>query len=147
MSHPFLPLIADTLKATDTSDVLRIGHLPWPEGATACQALPADARTDDIPTGQLAIAALPITMSRQEARRVIAALRDIKVRQLLVFVPENLLDGTALLGLGLCRQARYEVDDLAWHAWSFDIRHYKPVPDWLNPKFWANPENWDKYRW
>ena len=29
----------------------------------------------------------------------------------------------------------------------FDIKTYKPVPDWLNPRFWANPENWDKYRW
>ena len=43
--------------------------------------------------------------------------------------------------------ARLEADGAQWHAWSYDIRTYKSVPDWLNPKFWANPENWDKYRW
>ncbi|MFI7908468.1 DUF6231 family protein, partial [Acinetobacter baumannii] len=21
------------------------------------------------------------------------------------------------------------------------------VPDWFNSKFWANPENWNKFRW
>ena len=29
----------------------------------------------------------------------------------------------------------------------FDIRSYKPAPDWLNAKNWANPEQWDKRRW
>jgi len=29
----------------------------------------------------------------------------------------------------------------------FDIRSYKPAPDWLNAKNWANPERWDKHRW
>lgn len=29
----------------------------------------------------------------------------------------------------------------------FDIRRYKPEPDWLNAKNWANPEQWDKHRW
>ncbi|MGV8865199.1 MAG: DUF6231 family protein, partial [Pseudomonas sp.] len=24
---------------------------------------------------------------------------------------------------------------------------YKQVPDWLNAKFWANPENYGKYWW
>ncbi|MFE1698566.1 DUF6231 family protein, partial [Acinetobacter baumannii] len=24
---------------------------------------------------------------------------------------------------------------------------YKHVPDWFNSKFWANPENWNKFRW
>ncbi|MFP5429187.1 MAG: DUF6231 family protein, partial [Gammaproteobacteria bacterium] len=24
---------------------------------------------------------------------------------------------------------------------------YKQVPDWLNARFWANPENFGKYWW
>ncbi|WP_221179020.1 DUF6231 family protein, partial [Pseudomonas chlororaphis] len=24
---------------------------------------------------------------------------------------------------------------------------YKQVPDWLNSRFWANPENFGKYWW
>lgn len=86
-------------------------------------------------------------MDRAAARALIAALRDLLARQSLVFVPENLLEDTALLGLALTRQARLEADGVEWQAWSYDIRTYKAVPDWLNPKFWANPENWDKFRW
>jgi len=32
-------------------------------------------------------------------------------------------------------------------GYCFDIDHYKTTPDWLNPRHWANPELWDKYRW
>lgn len=31
--------------------------------------------------------------------------------------------------------------------WQFNLYDYKPRPDWLNAKYWANPENFDKYRW
>lgn len=31
--------------------------------------------------------------------------------------------------------------------YQFDIAKYKPTPDWLNPKNWANPQLWDRYRW
>ena len=31
--------------------------------------------------------------------------------------------------------------------WQFNILTYKQVPDWLNARFWANPENWTKFRW
>jgi len=30
---------------------------------------------------------------------------------------------------------------------TYDLREYKQVPDWLNAKFWANPENFGKYWW
>ena len=31
--------------------------------------------------------------------------------------------------------------------WQFNLYDYKRLPNWLNSKYWANPENWDKYRW
>nr|WP_264480642.1 DUF6231 family protein [Psychrobacter sp. I-STPA6b] len=38
---------------------------------------------------------------------------------------------------------------LAQHLsiWQFNLYDYKYRPDWLNAKYWANPENFDKYRW
>ncbi|MFN3586547.1 MAG: DUF6231 family protein [Moraxellaceae bacterium] len=148
MSHPFLPLVAETLAVTAAREAVLIGDLPWP-AQSACTVTPLDlpVATEQIPSTALAIAALPANTGVTAARQLIACLRDLKARQLLVFVPETLLDDTALLGLGLTRQARYELDGEQWQAWSFDIRHYKSVPDWLNPRFWANPENWNKYRW
>lgn len=149
-SHPFLPLIAETLEATSAASILAVGDLPWPAAATAPSLLTArDALSAARRQGRadLAVACLEPGMDRFLARQLIAALRDLLARQTLVFVPENLLEDTALLGLALQRQARFEVDGKSWQAWSYDIRTYKAVPDWLNPKFWANPENWDKYRW
>ncbi|WP_296403179.1 DUF6231 family protein [Psychrobacter sp.] len=32
-------------------------------------------------------------------------------------------------------------------SWQFNLYDYKHRPDWLNSKYWANPENFDKYRW
>jgi len=28
-------------------------------------------------------------------------------------------------------------------VYHYDIATYKPVPDWLNPKYWAHPERWE----
>lgn len=148
--HPFQPLIAETLEATGATAVVAVGALPWPPGAPAPLALAAgDALAVARERGRadLAVARLEPDMERGEARALIAALRDLLARQMLVFVPENLLEDTALVGLALNRQARIEADGMVWQAWSYDIRTYKAVPDWLNPKFWANPENWDKFRW
>ena len=30
---------------------------------------------------------------------------------------------------------------------TYDLREYKQVPDWLNAKLWANPERFGKYWW
>lgn len=32
-------------------------------------------------------------------------------------------------------------------VWQFNLYDYKPRPNWLNADYWANPENWGKYRW
>lgn len=31
--------------------------------------------------------------------------------------------------------------------WQFNLYDYKVLPNWLNSKYWANPENWNKGRW
>ncbi|MDI1302889.1 MAG: DUF6231 family protein [bacterium] len=154
LTHPFLPLIAETLATTHATRIVCIGArlstLPWPASAVAGEALSWQTALQSASQRQraeLAIAILENSDDAREARQLIAVMRDLLARQLLVFVPEKLLDGTTLIGLGLTRQAQYELAGESWQAWSFDIRTYKSVPDWLNPKFWANPENWNKYRW
>lgn len=34
-----------------------------------------------------------------------------------------------------------------YQIFSYAIESYRPKRDWLNSKFWANPENYGKYRW
>jgi hypothetical protein len=86
---------------------------------------------------------------REQATALIAATRDLYAKRLLLFVPPEAFEwkSETLIALGLSLLANYELEGEAWQAWGFDIRSYKSVPDWLNPRFWANPENWGKYRW
>ncbi|MDT8372118.1 MAG: DUF6231 family protein [Gammaproteobacteria bacterium] len=38
-------------------------------------------------------------------------------------------------------------DTTEHQLFSYAIESYQPKHDWLNSRFWANPENYDKYRW
>lgn len=73
----------------------------------------------------------------------ITRLRDLLARRVLILAsPQH----TPLLrALGFSQIEQLEEADLI--IWQFNILSYKQVPDWLNSKYWANPENWGKYRW
>lgn len=45
------------------------------------------------------------------------------------------------LGLKLIGSTEYE------DVYSYAIESYQPQKEWLNNRFWANPENYGKYRW
>jgi hypothetical protein len=32
-------------------------------------------------------------------------------------------------------------------VFTYAIENYQPKRDWLNSRYWANPEMYDKYRW
>ena len=49
--------------------------------------------------------------------------------------------------LALQRRARFSQDGQSLTLYSYDLAEYKSVPDWLNSKYWANPEMFDKYWW
>ena len=75
-------------------------------------------------------------------------LRDLLARRVLVVVTEPALTDipTQLRALGFSQLVDVQADQ-PWQIWQFNILAYKQVPDWLNAKFWANPENFHKYRW
>lgn len=90
-------------------------------------------------------------LPKRAAGILLSRLRDLYARYLLVAVPLGDSGPTQvsrwtereLLAYGLRRLGRY--DTLGVYA--FDIYDYKLTPDWLNSKYWANPEMWDKYWW
>ena len=49
-----------------------------------------------------------------------------------------------LQSLGFLLLEQYSNKDSLFY---FDIYDYKRIPDWLNSRFWANPERWGKERW
>ncbi|MGM0564826.1 MAG: DUF6231 family protein [Pseudomonadota bacterium] len=85
-------------------------------------------------------------MDRTVAETFLGRLRDLKSRRLLCALPSAGTFGkTDMIALGLTELQRYRDPD--WTLYEFNIHSYKQVPDWLNSRFWANPELWGKYRW
>lgn len=90
-------------------------------------------------------------LPKREAGILLSRLRDLYARYLLVAVPlgeggrgqRSRWSERELLAYGLRRLGRYD----ALGVYAFDIYDYKLTPDWLNSKYWANPEMWDKYWW
>jgi len=84
------------------------------------------------------------TLARAEAGRLVAALRDVHARRLVLALPEPVPAGweaPACVALGLTPVGE------GGRLWRFDLHDYKETPDWLNPRFWAHPELWDRFRW
>lgn len=54
---------------------------------------------------------------------------------------------TDFYSLALQASERFARDEQVLTLFTYDLREYKQVPDWLNAKFWANPENFGKYWW
>lgn len=54
---------------------------------------------------------------------------------------------TDFFSLALQSNERFERDEQVLTLFTYDLREYKQVPDWLNSKFWANPEMFGKYWW
>lgn len=83
-----------------------------------------------------------VSPESQKISASITRLRDLLARRVLVLAT---IEFTPLLrSLGFSQIEQITEQQIIWQ---FNILSYKQVPDWLNSKYWANPENWDKYRW
>ena len=94
-------------------------------------------------------------MSKPDAEQLIARLRDVHCDRLVIVIPigtnwqnhQSHWQQADLLGLGFSLMAEYNSNQHLVHIYAFDIASYKATPDWLNNKYWANPELFDKYWW
>jgi hypothetical protein len=89
------------------------------------------------------------------AQTIIGALRDLHARHLFILVPigdqwlqqESHWQQSDLLALGMSVFRTYHVEDAVLQWYRFELESYKATPDWLNSKYWANPELFGKFRW
>ena len=94
-------------------------------------------------------------LEKHVAIHVLARLRDLHTKKLLIVAPIgeqwknhcSYWEETDLVALGFIVKAKIMVEQKPVHIYTFDIASYKTTPDWLNNKYWANPELWDKYWW
>lgn len=87
----------------------------------------------------------PIAHLPQTSIQLLTELRDMKAKQILTLLasPNHTLNAH---GFEFLSQL-IDKNQQPIYLWQFNILTYKTVPDWLNAKYWANPENFDKYRW
>lgn len=75
---------------------------------------------------------------------VLTRCRDLWASHTLVVLPSEL--SLHAYGFSILKDTPLDTQ-AAVRVWQFNLYDYKQLPDWLNAKYWANPENWDKYRW
>ncbi len=82
---------------------------------------------------------------------LLARLRDLHCRRFSVtFAAAE--DGPAwtrerFLSLALSLHRRVDQDGISTVVYSYDIDTYNPKREWNDSSNWANPENFDRYRW
>lgn len=98
------------------------------------------------------VAELLERLDKAHGTQLLARLRDLHGGRFLLIVPPGSQPGqlshwnsNELLALGLVLAGHYSDDE--HHLYRFDLDDYKTTPDWLNPRFWAHPERWDKDFW
>ncbi|MGH8503859.1 MAG: DUF6231 family protein [Gammaproteobacteria bacterium] len=94
-------------------------------------------------------------LNKRKAGKAIARLRDLYAQVMYALVPVgDTWPGLAshwtneeLIAYGLRQARQYTVEGRALILYHYDIYDYKLTPDWLNSRYWANPERWEKQRW
>ncbi len=87
-------------------------------------------------------------LSKREATEWIGTIRNYHSTHIILITDRiaSRLKGwqfSDFLALGLKLMGSTDHEDI----YSYAIESYQPKKDWLNNRFWANPENYDKYRW
>lgn len=101
------------------------------------QSIPDDQRFD------IAIVSSAFALQRKSpAAAILAALRDRHARCVAIVGDEHAFTNQQLVALGF---EQTEVGGAV--IWLFDPDAESRRRDWNDARHWANPENFDKYRW
>ncbi|MFW6041456.1 MAG: DUF6231 family protein [Guyparkeria sp.] len=96
---------------------------------------------NELPEGDVVDVVIDVGEWAPILSQLLASLRDRGNRPVVVYLGESVDDRMKMIALG------YKASSPDDPVYQFDIHDYKQTPDWLNPRNWANPELWDKYRW
>lgn len=88
-------------------------------------------------------------ISKREGLELLGGIRNLNASRIAVLADLKAAQWqtTDFYSLALQLSERFARDDQVLTLFTYDLREYKQVPDWLNAKFWANPENFGKYWW
>ncbi|MEA1604310.1 DUF6231 family protein [Pseudomonas spirodelae] len=88
-------------------------------------------------------------LPKRAGLELLGGIRNLNASRMAVLVDLNACDWheTDFFALALQASECFQRDEQILNLFTYDLLDYKQVPDWLNAKFWANPENFGKYWW
>ena len=88
-------------------------------------------------------------MPKRDAQELLGGIRNLNTNRVAVLADLDAChwQETDFFALALQASERFQREEQTLTLFTYDLLDYKQVPDWLNAKFWANPENFGKYWW
>lgn len=88
-------------------------------------------------------------MPKAAAMQLLGGVRNLNASRMAVLVDLAACDWqeTDFYALALHAVERFQREEQTLTLFTYDLLAYKQMPDWLNARFWANPENFGKYWW
>ena len=88
-------------------------------------------------------------LQRKDGLQLLGGIRNLNASRMAVLVDLHACgwQDTDFYALALQVSERFARDEQILSLFTYDLLEYKQAPDWLNAKFWANPENFGKYWW
>jgi len=86
---------------------------------------------------------------KRNGLELLGSVRNLNASRMAVLVDLDACEWqtTDFYALALQVSERFQRDGQTLTLFTYDLLQYKQVPDWLNARFWANPENFGKYWW
>ncbi|WP_405118438.1 DUF6231 family protein [Pseudomonas leptonychotis] len=88
-------------------------------------------------------------LPKRAGLELLGGIRNLNASRMAVLVDLQACDWqeTDFFALALQASESFQREEQTLNLFTYDLLDYKQVPDWLNAKFWANPENYGKYWW
>lgn len=89
-------------------------------------------------------------LDKKQGELLLGSLKNLHAKRLLLSqtpCSNWLLQDFLAFAMGELNHYPADADRPEQQLFEYNIYSYKSVPEWLNNKFWANPNMWDKGRW
>jgi hypothetical protein len=143
---PLLAAAEEVAALADDASLLVIGDEAGGDRPVerSCDRLPADATVADL--DGLGSYDLGVILDLEDAdEALLGRLRDLHTRRLVVSgAAAGLFEPRRMLALGF---ERHPSPEAPCGAYLYDRDSFNRVREWNSPEHWANPDNFDKYRW
>ncbi len=104
----------------------------------------ADDLATDLKADVVAVVGQLESMDQADARHLLARLRDVHARRVVVWLETDCWSNADLRALGYLNKKRPSGDG---RLFVYDPDLFNEPREWNNASDWANPENFGKYRW